>query len=95
MYPHGEFSDYAKKLAAEGYLVEDYVKQLINEGGNSESYSFQREFETDDDSIDLFEIKSSTSVKDSNPHNQLKDAAFQVITAKRNGERVRNIFIVH
>ena len=108
-YPHGEFSDYAKKLAAEGYLVEDYVKQLINEGGNSETYSFQREFETDDGlyakadmvlqnddgSIDLFEIKSSTSVKDSNPHNQLKDAAFQVIAATRSGEKIRNIFIVH
>lgn len=108
-YPHGEFSDYAKKLAAEGYLVEDYVKQLISGYDNSDSYLFQREFETndglyakadvvlqnDDGSIDLFEIKSSTSVKDSKPHNQLKDAAFQVIAATRNGETVRNIFIVH
>ncbi len=49
----------------------------------------------EDGSIDIFEIKSSTSVKDSNPHNQLKDAAFQTIAAMRCGANVRNIFIVH
>lgn len=108
-YPHGEFSDYAKKLAAEGYLVEAYVKELIFSRPNADAYSFQEVFETDDGlyakadmvlrnddgTINLFEIKSSTSVKDSNPHNQLKDAAFQAITAKQSGVEVRNIFIIH
>ncbi|MEP6355303.1 MAG: DUF2779 domain-containing protein [Hyphomicrobiales bacterium] len=108
-YPHGEFSEYAKKLAAEGYLVEAYVQRLISSFSNTSHYSFQQEFETDgglyakadmvlqneDGSIDLFEIKSSTSVKDNNPHNQLKDAAFQTIAAKQTGKNVRNILIVH
>lgn len=109
VYPFGEFSEYAKKLAREGYLVEGYVRQLAEAWDNASEFSFQRVFETDDGlyakadmvrtrsdgSIDLYEIKSSTSVKDSNPHNQLKDAAFQAIAAKRAGERVGNIFIVH
>lgn len=108
-YPFGEFSDYAKKLAAEGYVVEGYVRQLVETWDNSHEFSFQKVFETDDGlyakadmvrllsdgSFDLYEVKSSTSVKDSNPHNQLKDAAFQAITARRAGARVGKIFIVH
>ncbi len=109
VYPEGEFSEYAKKLAAEGYLVEDYVRQLVQGWPDSAAYSFQDVFEADealyvradmlraneDGTVDIFEIKSSTSVKDSNPHNQLKDAAFQTIVAEKTGREVRNIFIVH
>ncbi|EAV44215.1 hypothetical protein SIAM614_15490 [Stappia aggregata IAM 12614] len=109
VYPEGEFSEYAKKLAAEGYLVEDYVRQLVQGWPDAAAYSFQDVFETDeglyaradmlraneDGTVDIFEIKSSTSVKDSNPHNQLKDAAFQTIVATETGREVRNIFIVH
>lgn len=109
IYPFGEFSDYAKKLAAEGYAVEGYVRRLVETWDNAHEFSFQKVFETDDGlyakadmvrvlsdgSIDLYEVKSSTSVKDSNPHNQLKDAAFQAIAARRAGERVGKIFIVH
>lgn len=108
-YPVREFSEYAKKLASEGYLVEDYVRELVASYQAANEYSFQQVFKTedglyakadmvlnnDDNSIDLFEIKSSTSVKDSNPHNQLKDAAFQTIVVTRCGHVVRNIFIVH
>jgi hypothetical protein len=109
VYPEGEFSEYAKKLAAEGYLVEDYVRQLVEGWPDAAAYSFQDVFEADealyaradmlraneDGTIDIFEIKSSTSVKDSNPHNQLKDAAFQTIVAVKTGREVRNVFIVH
>ena len=109
VYPEGEFSEYAKKLSAEGYLVEDYVRQLVRGRPDAAAYSFQVVFETgeglyaradmlranEDGTIDIFEIKSSTSVKDSNPHNQLKDAAFQAIVATKAGHEVRNIFIVH
>lgn len=109
VYPEGEFSEYAKKLAAEGYLVEDYVRQLVQGWPDSAAYSFQDVFETgeglyaradmlranEDGTVDIFEIKSSTSVKDSTPHNQLRDAAFQTIVALKTGREVRNIFIVH
>ncbi|MES0881809.1 DUF2779 domain-containing protein [Roseibium sp. SCP14] len=109
VYPEGEFSEYAKKLAAEGYLVENYVRQLVQGWPDAEACSFQDVFETgeglharadmlranEDGTVDIFEIKSSTSVKDSNPHNQLKDAAFQTIVAVKTGRKVRNIFIVH
>lgn len=109
VYPEGEFSEYAKKLAAEGYLVEDYVRQLVEGWPDAAAYSFQDVFEADealyaradmlraneDGTVDIFEIKSSTSVKDSNPHNQLKDAAFQAIAAAKTGREVRNVFIVH
>ncbi|MCZ4273341.1 DUF2779 domain-containing protein [Maritalea porphyrae] len=109
VYPLGKFSEYAKKLAKEGYVVEDYVRQLVETWDNAIEFSFQRIFKTDDGLyakadmirtrsdglIDLYEVKSSTSVKESNPHNQLKDAAFQAIVAKRAGEQVGNVFIVH
>ncbi|MCB0827100.1 MAG: DUF2779 domain-containing protein [Armatimonadetes bacterium] len=109
VYPEGEFSAYAQKLAKEGYEVEAQVRALVATWADADRYSFQRVFEpgeglfakadmvrdNEDGTIDLFEIKSSTSVKDRNPHNQLKDAAFQTIAAKRCGEKVRNITIVH
>ena len=108
VYPHGEFSAFQSKLTAEGYEVESYVRAHVSGKPNSDDYDFQRIFETDDlyakadmvctnsdGTIDLFEIKSSTSVKDKNPHNQLKDAAFQVIVAERCGQKIRKIFIVH
>ncbi len=108
-YSHGEFTDFAKKLAAEGFMVEDQVQALVSTYPNADAYSFQEVFQTDeglyakadmvskndDGSIDLFEIKSSTSVDDKQPHNQLKDAAFQAIAATRCGKLVRNVFIVH
>lgn len=109
LYPVDEFTEFAKKLTAEGYEVERYVKMLIDLKDEANSYSFQTVFKTNDGlfsradmvlnnpdgSVDLFEIKSSTSVKDTNPHNQLKDASFQTIVAKKSGATVRRIFIVH
>jgi hypothetical protein len=107
-YPFGEFSAYQQKLTGEGYEVEAYVRQLIRNSADHHKYEFQRVFETDnlyakadmvrandDGTIDLYEIKSSTSVKDSNPHNQLKDAAFQAIVAEYCGHEIGKIFIVH
>lgn len=102
-------SDFLNKLAAEGYDVEAYVKQAISQYSDAEYYSFQREFQTSeglfarcdiiksnsDGSIDLFEIKSTTSVKDDRPHSHLKDAAFQVITIERAGGSVNKVYIIH
>ena len=108
-YPHGEFSDYAKKLAAEGYEVEAYVRQLIESGEDAACFSFQTVFQTDrglyakadmvrtneDGSVNLYEIKSSTRVKTDAKHNQVKDACFQMIAAEEAGQNVRDVFIVH
>lgn len=109
VYPKGEFSNYMKKIAQEGNEVERYVKQLLSSQVDSDRYSFQEVFRTkngmlaradvirrnEDGTINLYEVKSSTSVKESSPHNQLKDAAFQSIAAEANGSSVNQIFIVH
>lgn len=108
-YPNAEFSNYAKKIAAEGYEVEAQVKALLGCQADADTYSFQSVFETarglharadvtrdnGDGTINLYEVKSSTSVKDKSQHNQIKDAAFQKIAAEEFGFEVAQIFIVH
>ena len=109
IYPENSFSSFLVKLAAEGYEVEYYAKQAVSGYPDAGSYNFQQEFLTNDGlyarcdiiksnsdgSIDLFEIKSSTSVKNDRPHSHLKDAAFQVVAAQRTGERIGKVWIVH
>lgn len=109
VYPAGSSSSFLVKLADEGYGVEAYAKQAVLQCSDALSYNFQRDFLTSDGlyarcdivksnpdgSIDLFEIKSSTSVKDDRSHSHLKDAAFQVVTAQRAGERVGKVWIIH
>lgn len=109
IYPDDSFSNFLVKLAAEGYEVESYAKQAVSGYPDAASYHFQQEFLTNDGlyarcdiiksnsdgSIDLFEIKSSTSVKNDRSHSHLKDAAFQVVTAQRAGERIGKVWIVH
>lgn len=106
-YPHGEFSDFAKKLTEEGYKVEGYVRELLS--ARSGFFSFQQEFETDrglyakvdvvednvDGTVNLYEIKSSTEVRSNASHNQIKDVAFQKIVAEEAEIKVAKIFIVH
>ena len=108
-YPHGEFSDYMKKLTAEGYQVEAYVQALLNSRPDAASYSFQSVFQSPrglyakadvtrdngDGTINLYEVKSSTSVKKSGQHNQIKDAAFQKLASEECGQPVGKVFIVH
>jgi CRISPR/Cas system-associated exonuclease Cas4 (RecB family) len=108
-YPHGEFSDYMKKLTSEGYEVESYVQKLIKIQPDAASYSFQSVFQTQrgiyakadvirdngDGTINLYEVKSSTSVKNSGQHNQVQDAAFQKLAAEEAGLKVARVFIVH
>ncbi|MEL6243844.1 MAG: DUF2779 domain-containing protein [Pseudomonadota bacterium] len=109
IYPHGEFTAYAQKLAAEGYEVEAQLRVLLEAQPESDSWSFQSEFRTErglyarvdalrsnaDGTVDLCEVKSSTSVKRDARHNQVKDAAFQVIAAEDAGSTVSRVFIVH
>lgn len=109
VYPKGEFSEYAQKITREGYEVEAYVKEFLQTFDDHDHYSFQEVFKTqdgmlaradvvrnnEDGSINLYEVKSSKSVKDSGQHNHLKDAAFQTIAAENNGLIVSKIYIVH
>lgn len=107
-YPKGEFSAFLEKLTREGYEVEEYV-QLYFQDSYNRSISFQSEFETNDglyaraDVIEhtdsgetiLYEVKSSTRVKEDNDHNHIKDACFQKICAERAGQNIDKIYIVH
>lgn len=105
IYPFDEPTDHGQKLIEEGYLFESYVEQLIRSWPNASEFTFQKTYETDnglfarldvirsnsDGSIDIYEIKSSSSVK----KEHLADAAFQAVTATRAGAKVGSVFIVH
>lgn len=109
VYPHGEFSDFARKITAEGYEVEAYVKALLDAQADANSYDYQRVFRTDrglyakadvirnngDGTINLYEVKSSTKVKTDAQHSQIKDATFQKVTADEAGAIVQKVFVVH
>lgn len=109
LYPHGEFSDYMKKLTAEGYEVEGWCRLYLQSRADAHRYSFQSIFATErglyakadavrdngDGTINLYEVKSSTSVKKSGKHNQIKDATFQKIAVEEAGVSVSKVFIVH
>ena len=45
--------------------------------------------------LDIYEIKSSTSIKKDKKHNHLKDIAFQKYVAEQNGYTVRNVIHTH
>ena len=106
-YPQGEFSSFLQKLRREGYEVEGYVREWFARPVNL--IDFQRTFEsedglfaradvleqTSDDSVVLYEVKSSTSVKTKSPHNHLKDACFQKICAQRSGQAIDAVRIIH
>ena len=108
-YPHSGFSDYMKKLTAEGYEVEGFVSSLLKSLADADTYSFQAVFRTrrglyakadvtrdnGDGTINLYEVKSSTSVKTGGQHNQIKDATFQKITAEEAGLKVAKVFIIY
>ncbi len=109
IYPHGEFTDYAAKLAMEGYEVEAQLRTLLELRPHAHAWSFQSEFETArglfarvdairsnaDGTVEVYEVKSSTSVKRDANHDQVKDAAFQMIAAEDFGMKVSRVFIVH
>jgi len=108
-YQHGPFSDYLKKIVTEGYEIELYLKTLFSSQIDSDKYSYQTGFKTgeglyaiadctrqnDDGTINIYEVKSSTSVQRGSPQNQIKDASFQKIAAEGAGFKVARVFIVH
>ena len=109
LYEHGPFSDYLQKIVTEGYEIEAFVEEFLCVQPDADKYSFQSVFKTktglfakadctrdnDDGTINIYEVKSSTSVQRRSPQNQIKDAAFQQIVAEDAGLKVKSIFIVH
>ena len=47
VYPHGEFSDFRKKIAADGYEVEEQVHAHLNAQPDAPIYTSQAIFQTD------------------------------------------------
>ena len=109
LYSHGEFSDFLQKILIDGYEIEAYVKEFLSAQVDSDKYSYQSVFKSktglyakadcirnnDDGTINIYEIKSSASVKRGSPQYQIKDATFQKIVAEEAGFKVKSIFIVH
>ena len=108
LYQPGPFSDYLQKIVTEGYEIEEYLKSFLSSQIDSDRYSYQTVFKSnaglfaiadctrknDDGTIDIYEVKSSTSVQRGSPRNQIKDVTFQQITAMEAGFKVGRIFIV-
>jgi len=92
---------------AEGQYVEKESQPFV-EATFGADLARQLTFETDtliaradfvrmnsDGSIDIFEVKASTKLKDSDGNDHIVDAAFQLLTARRAGRTVSSIHIVH
>ena len=103
----GKVSAFDRMLARDGYAVEDAVRDWVSGWPDAEDCSFQVVFSDGrfearadlvrtvaDGGIDIFEIKSSSSVRRSG-RDQLVDLAFQTVVAHRSGQQVRGASIMH
>ena len=109
LYQKGPFSDYMQKIVTEGYAIEESLKSYLSSQEDRDKYFYQTVFTTsegllaradctrqnDDGTINIYEVKSSTSVQRRSPQNQIKDATFQKIAAEGAGFKVTRVFIVH
>ena len=97
-----------RMLMRDGYAVEAQVKLLVEDWSDPEQLTFQKIFnaercyaradlvrEYSDGTIDVFEIKGSTSLKSSTGADHIDDAGFQVAVAKMLGISVRSANIIH
>lgn len=96
-------------LMQDGYKVEAVVKEMVADWADVDAFNFQTVFQSPDGlyaradmvrtvgatEIDLFEIKASTSLKNSGGHDHVDDAAFQTLVAERTGFKVRTASIIH
>ena len=100
-------SAFDRMLMADGYAVEREFRSLVQGWPDAAECEFQVTFESDgclarvdlvrwrsDGSIDIFEVKSSTSLK-SGTRDHLFDLAFQCDVARRAGVEVVNAYLVH
>jgi hypothetical protein len=96
-------SEFDRLLMLDGYAVEAIAREMLGASSEGLSFEFQVDLECSgclaradairtrpDGSIEIYEIKSSTSSID-----HIHDAAFQRIVAERSGHRVAASFIVH
>jgi hypothetical protein len=104
-----EVEEYVMKLYPDvidlgHYSSEDVKEKLLENGFYSQATLTTQEglfarldlIEVlDNGSIDIYEIKSSTSVKKDKKHNHLKDIAFQKYVAEKNGFIVNNVIHTH
>jgi len=94
-------------LMADGYAVEREFRSFVETWPCAAGCEFQVEFEADgclarvdlvrrrlDGGVDLYEIKSSTSIK-AGTKNHLVDLAFQCEVVRRSGAEVVNAYLVH
>ena len=98
-----------QKIVTEGYAIEESLKSYLSSQEDRDKYFYQTVFTTsegllaradctrqnDDGTINIYEVKSSTSVQRGSPQNQIKDATFQKIAAEGAGFKVARVFIVH
>ena len=98
-----------QKIVTEGYAIEESLKSYLSSQKDRDKYFYQTVFTTsegllaradctrqnDDGTINIYEVKSSTSVQRGSPQNQIKDATFQKIAAEGAGLKVARVFIVH
>lgn len=102
-----ELSEVDRARMREGQMVEDLSHGFVA-GHFAGTVSNQITFDTgsliaradfvhDDGSgsIDIVEVKASTSVKESGGQDHILDAAFQVLVAERCGSKVRSACLVH
>jgi CRISPR/Cas system-associated exonuclease Cas4 (RecB family) len=101
-------SAFDRMLMEDGYAVEVVVRDFVAKWDDSDRYSFQSVFKSpdglfaradlvrsnEDGSIDIWEIKASTSLK-GNGKDHVMDATFQTLVAKRSGSEVRKIGVIH
>jgi len=104
LLPRSAPNDFDLMLMQDGYDVEAAVRAHVPSWPDPEELRFQKTYETqegllvradlirqiDENTIDLFEIKSSTSIR-----GHLEDAAFQVIVIEKSGVAVRKVNIIH
>lgn len=99
---------FVQMLMRDGYAVEREVEALVANWPAPENYSFQHEFEAgglharadlvrwfSDGSIDLYEIKGSTSMKQEPGRDYIADAGFQLLAARAAGYTVGKVFLIH
>lgn len=102
--PRSVPNDFDLMLMQDGYDVEAVVRDHVQSWPNAATLKFQSTYRTDDGllvradlirqidnkTIELFEVKSSTSIR-----GHLEDTAFQVIAIERSGIAVSKINIIH
>jgi len=106
-----EVEEYAMQLFSGGIDLGDRstTEETTKALDGDEKVFFQASFETEDGvfarvdvleknedgSLNIYEVKSSTSVKKDKKHNHVKDACFQKYVLEKSGYEVKDVYIIH